>query len=228
MSTITPLPTPPSSADPTNFNARADTFLTALPAFATQTNTVADEVLANANAAAASQAAAAGSATAAANSALQAAGSVLDAAAQVSLATAAAAFRGVWSAQSGALNRPAAVLHNGSYWLLLNDLANVAASEPGVSADWVVYTPTLEMRQISVNTTAAPFNHYLFTASLTLTLPAAPSVGTLIRVTDLSGANNAVVDPGAEKIRGIAGPMTLNMPGAAFSVTYSGAAYGWV
>ena len=39
---ITPLPTPPSSADPANFDTRADAFLGALPTFATETNDVAN------------------------------------------------------------------------------------------------------------------------------------------------------------------------------------------
>lgn len=43
MTTITPLPTPPSRQDPANFNDRADAFLSALPTFATQTNAVASE-----------------------------------------------------------------------------------------------------------------------------------------------------------------------------------------
>lgn len=52
-------------------------------------------------------------------------------------ANAAANFKGAWSALSGALNLPAAVYHDGGNWALLNDLADVTASEPGVSADWV-------------------------------------------------------------------------------------------
>lgn len=39
MSQITPLPTPPSTSDPTNFAAEADAFLGALPTFATELNT---------------------------------------------------------------------------------------------------------------------------------------------------------------------------------------------
>jgi hypothetical protein len=41
---ITPLPTPPSRADSANFASRADSFLAALPAFATETNATASEV----------------------------------------------------------------------------------------------------------------------------------------------------------------------------------------
>lgn len=38
MTLLTPLPTPPSSSDPTNFNTRADAFLLALPTMVTQLN----------------------------------------------------------------------------------------------------------------------------------------------------------------------------------------------
>jgi len=41
---ITALPTPPSRTDAANFNARADTFLGALPSFATEANALATEV----------------------------------------------------------------------------------------------------------------------------------------------------------------------------------------
>lgn len=41
---ISALPTPPSRSDPANFATRADTFLGALPTFATEANTIASEV----------------------------------------------------------------------------------------------------------------------------------------------------------------------------------------
>lgn len=73
--TITALPTPaPSTADPDNFNTRADALLAALPTMVTEENaaitamnTVADEVTDSAADALASQVAAAASATAAIN-----------------------------------------------------------------------------------------------------------------------------------------------------------------
>jgi hypothetical protein len=45
-------------------------------------------------------------------------------------------FKGAWANLSGALNMPAVVYHNGKFWALLNNLANVALSEPGVTGDW--------------------------------------------------------------------------------------------
>ena len=67
---ITPLPTPPSRNDPTNFSTRADAFLEALPDFATEANALAVDVNADAVSAAADATAAeaaAAAATAAAN-----------------------------------------------------------------------------------------------------------------------------------------------------------------
>lgn len=49
---------------------------------------------------------------------------------------AAAHFTGPWAALSGSLARPASVAHNSRFYLLVNDLADVALSEPGVSSDW--------------------------------------------------------------------------------------------
>lgn len=62
---ITPLPNPPSRSDPSNFSERADAFMGALPAFATETNATAVDVNDDAVAAAASAVDAAVSATAA-------------------------------------------------------------------------------------------------------------------------------------------------------------------
>jgi len=53
---ITALPVPPTRSDATNFNARADAFLSALPTFASEANTLASEVNGYASNAAASAA----------------------------------------------------------------------------------------------------------------------------------------------------------------------------
>lgn len=58
------------------------------------------------------------------------------AAASEANANASANFKGTWTALAGPLAMPACVLHSGAYWNLLNPLADVTTSEPGVSADW--------------------------------------------------------------------------------------------
>lgn len=69
-------------------------------------------------------------------SAVAGAASAVAAASSATIAAAMANFKGTWASQAGALNKPASVLHNNVYWALLNNLANVAASQPGVTADW--------------------------------------------------------------------------------------------
>lgn len=239
MPTVTPLPTPPSSADPANFNAAADAFLGALPQFATEANAVIDAInAANAAGATAANAAAAessssalaasGSAAAAAASASDAAARVVDAQIRVDQAAASAAYRGEWSSLSGPLARPASVSHVGALWLLGSDLPDVSAAEPGVSSSWVAFAPALSPVVIRSDTQAGAWKHYLIAASCVLTLPATPQPGMQVRFTNVSGTMTAVVDPGAAMIRGVAGPMVLDTTSAQATLTYSGAAYGWV
>jgi len=66
-------------------------------------------------------------------------------------------FKGLWSGLTGALNKPATVLHNGAYWSLLNNLANVASSEPGVSnTDWAFANGTRWLTPYTASATLIP------------------------------------------------------------------------
>lgn len=56
---------------------------------------------------------------------------------QAEIAGFTANYKGQWSTLTGALNKPAAVGHGGLFWLLVNNLANVTTSEPGMTNDWV-------------------------------------------------------------------------------------------
>lgn len=52
-------------------------------------------------------------------------------------ADAASNYKGEWSSLTGALNKPSTVSNNGAFWALVNNLANVALSEPSpTNADW--------------------------------------------------------------------------------------------
>lgn len=55
---------------------------------------------------------------------------------QADAARSIANFVGDWSSLTGPLSKPATVRHKGSVYALLNNLADVTASEPGVTADW--------------------------------------------------------------------------------------------
>ncbi len=86
-------------------------------------------------------------------------------------------FKGQWVDLTGSLNVPAVVFHDNAYWRLLNNIADVTLSEPGVSADWATTTLGEPWLEISASGTLAAKNSYAvdFTAGpLTLTLPATP------------------------------------------------------
>lgn len=137
-------------------------------------------------------------------------------------------FKGAWSALTGALNKPASVFHNGAYWALLNNLANVTTSTPGVSADWQVCGGAWPIVPIAINTTAAPWKTYLITAACTLTAPAISGNGKQFGVVVLPGVMGAIFAPaGADKTRGASGSKTIDGPFSAI-LTDSGATSGWV
>lgn len=88
-------------------------------------------------------------------------------------------FKGLWSSLTGALAKPATVKHNGRFWLLLTNLADVAASEPsGSNPDWTTLDAGVEVTaQVTTNTTAVPGVRYILISNgVTLTGPAAGSM----------------------------------------------------
>lgn len=207
-----PLPDP---ADRATFTARKLEYLR------WEKEDLAPDALALANASYDNALDAQGSATAAAASATAASASEVNTAALAN-------FKGAWSTLTGAIAKPASVFHNGAFWTLLNNLANVTTSTPGVSADWQVCGGAWPIVPISTNTTAVPWTTYLFTASCTLTLPAISGNGKQVGVIVLAGVAAAIVAPaGADKIRNVAGNMSVD--GVPFDkiLTDTGATYGW-
>lgn len=123
---VTP-PTPPDFPLPTDspedFDDKAYDCFPYVAAAATN-------AYANAQAAETAATASAGSATNSANSAT---------ASEVSrqAADAVSNYKGEWSSLTGALAKPATVSNGGAFWALVNNLANVASSQPSPSnADW--------------------------------------------------------------------------------------------
>jgi len=95
------------------------------------------------------------------------------------------------------------------------------------------YTPVVatkvNVEVISTNTTAAGHNYlYVFTASLTLTLPASPEVGDSIKISNRSGTTTCVLGRNGNNIMGSASDLTLDTASASFELIYSGATQGWV
>jgi len=137
-------------------------------------------------------------------------------------------FKGNWSALTGAMAKPASVFHNGAFWALLNNLADVTASQPGVSADWQVCGGAWPIIRINSNTTAQPWRTYVFYGACTLTAPAISGNGKQFGVVVLPGVTGAVFAPaGSDKTRGASGSQTIDAPFSA-TLTDNGATDGWV
>ena len=81
---------------------------------------------------------------------------------------------------------------------------------------------------ISNNATAVAGAVYVFTASLTLTLPASPEIGESIKISNRSGVETCVLGRNGNKILGAAADLTLDTASASFELIYSGTAQGWV
>lgn len=115
----------------------------------------------------------------------EAAASAVEAAASAELAQSTANFKGLWSNLTGALNMPASVGHSDKDWRLLNDLADVTASEPGVSADWQEIKSGASVVVVSGNFTAEAGNIYMIsTADITLPVIADGEIFEFHAITD--------------------------------------------
>lgn len=143
---ITPLPAVPNrSAEPEIFSDAVDEFLSALPVLQEQINTSGEYIDAIGAQVDADKVASGSSASAAASSAAAAASSAT-----------AAAYKGLWSAQTGAATKPYSVFHDGSFWALNNNLANVTTSTPSLTnADWQFISGTRMQTTRTANFTVA-------------------------------------------------------------------------
>ena len=81
---------------------------------------------------------------------------------------------------------------------------------------------------ISTDTNAVANTVYVFTASLTLTLPASPSLGDSIKISNLSDTATCVLGRNGNKIMDVAEDLTLDTASASFELIWSGSAKGWV
>lgn len=187
---ITPLPAVPNrSAEPEIFSDSVDSFLSALPTLQEQINDSGEYIDAVGVQVDADKVAAAASASAAAASAVAADASKV-------LAESSADFKGAWSSLTGALNKPATVSHNGSFWALLNNLADVTASTPSLTnSDWQFISGTRwqTTRTASFSVALNTMNSILATGSaVDATLPASAPDGSFFVIANSSASTQTV------------------------------------
>lgn len=169
---ISPVPpfsgTPPSRSQPqatfntnvANWVSYTTTIQTDLNTFATQANALAIEVD--------------GYATDAAQSLVDTQAAYEATLVAKSAAESVSNYKGQWSSLAGALNKPATVTHNGAFWALNNNLANVALSTPSITnADWQFVSGTRWQEIQTANFTAAKNGMWpcVITTQIDATLP---------------------------------------------------------
>jgi hypothetical protein len=87
---------------------------------------------------------------------------------------------------------------------------------------------TQDMQVISTNTNAVRSRTYVLTASLTLTLPSAPAVGSFVGVSNASNTTTCVIARNGSNIMSLAENMTIDVVDAGFTLYYADATRGWV
>lgn len=92
----------------------------------------------------------------------------------------------------------------------------------------VTVASTMGVNVINSSTTATANNLYVLTANLTLTLPASPSAGDSIKISNRSGVATCIIGRGGSNIMGAASDLTLDTASASFELIYSDATNGWV
>ena len=96
----------------------------------------------------------------------------------------------------------------------------------GTNAAWAALAWPVVV--INSNTTAVFETNYLLVGACTLTLPAISGSGKQVGVAVLPGVAGAVIAPnGSDKIRNVAGNMTVDNPPFDHVFTDTGATYGW-
>ena len=185
---VTALPTPPSTASPSTFDSRADAFLGALPTFQTQMDALADNVFANATDAA----------TSATTATTQAGNAATSAAGAISSAQAAAASAGATLWVSGTTYSIGDVRYSPATMRVYRRLTSGAgATDPSADGtNWkAVDTEPVPVNVTGTSQAAVAFSHYILkNAGLTtLTLPASPATGDVVRVTWKNGRADNVV-----------------------------------
>jgi hypothetical protein len=81
---------------------------------------------------------------------------------------------------------------------------------------------------ISTNTTAVASRTYVFTATLTLTLPSSPTAGDSVMFANRSATATPVIDRNGQNIMGLAEDMTVNNVNYFGTLVYADATRGWI
>lgn len=111
--------------------------------------------------------------------------------------------------------------------VVINGTTGVSA--PTIDADILRSDKSiLPLSVISGNTNAVVGVHYIFSASLVLTLPASAEVGDTIKISDRSETTTSSILNNGLKIMGLLENLSMDLEGLSFTLVYTGTTHGWV
>jgi|GEM_PF-1371981 len=117
---------------------------------------------------------------------------------------------------------------NGSTVVFASGLAAGDIVDMVAYGTFTLSNPRKNVSVVGTNTSAASGTNYVLTASLTLTLPASPTVGDWVGVSNLSGTTTCVVGRNGSNIQGLAEDLTIDTLNAAVELMYADSTRGWV
>lgn len=147
-------------------------------------------------------------------------------------ALAGANYKGAWSSLAGALAKPASVSHNGRFWALASNLADVTTQTPASgSAYWseIILSEATLVAVTTTTQTAVAYGDYVLlnAAATTLTLPASPVPGDKVWVTAANGLTTNVLARNGNPIGGTADDVYLDDANRTWCATFINSTYGW-
>ena len=184
-----------------NFNQQAYAFATAMPAVSQRLGELSQTVHTNA--------------LSAIESAVVAAASAVGANQAQAVALAAANFKGNYADLTGPINKPATVKHAGRFWLLMRNLADVAADVPGVSDAWTsLDSGQVITQKITTDTQGIAGVKYLIAGpGITLTAPAVWNKGDRFGYQLVVPVNGQKINFGAVPVMGnVLGLVDIDVP----------------
>lgn len=139
------------------------------------------------------------------------------------VATAVANFLGIWGDLTGPAPRGSSVKHNNRFWIAVDDIADVTASEPGVSSDWTSVGGGVVVQRVSTDTVMTPGVLYVVEVpAVTLTAPVLLLPGDVLQMSNATSAN-VFVDFNGHTVKGQVPDSPMAIPRwRGFSLTYSG------
>jgi hypothetical protein len=87
---------------------------------------------------------------------------------------------------------------------------------------------TQDIQVISTNTTAVRSRTYVFTATLTLTLPSSPTAGDMVMFANRSATSTPVIARNGQNIMGVAEDMTVDNVNYFATLVFADATRGWI